>query len=218
MTGRRLVFGTLALPYDSRMDAPKISLRRAILVLSAVTALMVGGYISFRNVRQQAAVAQIQRLGGRVRPLKRGPGWLRRMLPDRMFKVFDGVYLVNLRGTEATDADFACLEQMRGLQRLNLSHTRLTDAGLIHLEGLNELKALDLSDTQVSDAGLASLSGLSRLEYLYLDRTAVTDAGLVHLHSLSHLQHLSVEETGVTDRGIAGLEQQLKDEGSRQTR
>ena len=40
---------------------------------------------------------------------------------------------------------------------VNLGGTNITDAGLRHLQGLINLKRLHLLDTQVTDAGVAEL-------------------------------------------------------------
>lgn len=188
------------------MDVSKSHPLRLFLALGAVAILVGGGYFALQSVQRQSAVAKVERLGGTVVPLKRSALGLRRIFGDRLLQAFDGVYLVNLRGTSVTDADLDCLEEMPTLQRLNLSQTAVTDAGLVHLRNLADLRALDLSGTRITDAGLRHLSQLNRLEYLYLDQTAVTDAGLDHLDGLSNLEHLSADNAKVSERLFETLE------------
>lgn len=180
-------------------------LAAALVVVVAGICVQIGAELRQR----QQAVAAVEALGGRTRPLKRGPGWLRDTLGNGLMKVFDGVYLVNLQGREVTDEDLRQLRDLPEMQRLNLRDTPIDDSGLVHVGHLTELRALDLGGTQVTDAGLIHLKGLKRLRYLYLDGTGVTDAGLRHLHGLRSLQHLDVEATEVTAEGLERLRRVL---------
>ncbi len=68
------------------------------------------------------------------------------------------ILLVNLNGTQITDAGLVHLEGLTSLQELNLDNThQITDAGLVHLEGLTSLRMLFLHNTQITDAGVAKL-------------------------------------------------------------
>ena len=88
------------------------------------------------------------------------------------------VAILNLRGTEVTDAGLAHLAGLTGLVKLHLEKTKVTDAGLEHLKGLENLESLNLYGTEVTDAGLAHLEGLKKLKKLYLWQTKVTDEGV----------------------------------------
>jgi hypothetical protein len=46
---------------------------------------------------------------------------------------------------------------------VDLAGTQITDAGLENLRGLKQLQGLDLGGTQITDAGLAHLKGLTQL-------------------------------------------------------
>ena len=64
---------------------------------------------------------------------------------------------------------------------LNLNGTQVTDAGLKELAGLTQMQNLGLSRTQVTDAGLKELTGMKNLQMVNLVGTKVTDAGVQEL-------------------------------------
>lgn len=171
--------------------------------------LTIVGLAVVAHNRQAAAIAEIERLGGRVVSSQSGPDWLRRLVGDEAMRAFDRATLVNLSETAVEDHDLMILRRLRGIERLNLRGTAIADSGLAHLASLERLRALDLGETRITDAGLVHLSGLSELEYLYLSGTRVTDAGLVHLKGLTHLRHLALDGTGVTPAGVATLRASL---------
>lgn len=135
---------------------------------------------------------------------------------------------LDLRGTDATDADLAFLGDPafsqvssvllartrvgdRGLERLrtlrvrqlDLYLTAVTDAGMEHLRGL-PVERLDLTGTAVGDTGLVRLGGLP-LRTLVLRETKVTDAGLGALRDMP-LRYLDLSYTAISDAGLARLE------------
>ncbi len=147
-----------------------------------------------RNTDQVKAIAEIDRLGGKVIAD-----------PDKVHRS-TAVWGVVLAWTdEVTDAGLAHLEALTQLQYLDLSVTKITDAGLKHVKGLVQLQSLNLQVTKVADAGLEHLKGLTKLQVLNLWRTQVTDTGLVHLQGLTKLQVLNLSETQVTDAGLIHL-------------
>jgi hypothetical protein len=92
---------------------------------------------------QEKAIAEIQKLGGKVTIDKDKPA--------------KPVLEVHLSGTRVTDAG---LEHLRGLTELillNLMNTQVTDAGLEHIKGLKNLQTLNLTGTKVTDEGVKNL-------------------------------------------------------------
>ena len=83
--------------------------------------MIVGTKIGLSQHRQQTAIAEIERLGGVVSLRNGGPDWLRRIVGNKSMRFFDGVYLVNLRDTQATDSDLENLHAMTEIERLNLA-------------------------------------------------------------------------------------------------
>jgi hypothetical protein len=116
---------------------------------------------------QDAAVAAIRKLGGRVERDAEAPG--------------KPVVAVDLYRTPVSDVGLAHLKGLANLETLFLYRTRITDGGLAHLKGLAKLQTLSLSGTEVTDGGLAHLKGLANLRTLYLVVTKVTDKGVADL-------------------------------------
>jgi len=79
------------------------------------------------------------------------------------------------------------LKGLTSLRILDLGGTQVTDAGLEHLEGLTNLEVLGLAGTRVTDAGLERLKGMTSLRRLELHRVKnapymqVTDEGVKKL-------------------------------------
>ncbi|HVF30726.1 MAG TPA: amidohydrolase family protein, partial [Pyrinomonadaceae bacterium] len=136
-----------------------------------------------------AAVAEIQKLGGRIETNAGG-----------------GVVKIDLNNAKLTDNDLRHIERFHELEWLDLRITPVTDEGVARLGGLRKLKFLNLFRTGLSDKGLASLQGLNNLETLLIGRTLITDAGLKNLESFSKLRKLSVFQTAVSDAGLSSLE------------
>ena len=172
------------------------------LLVPVMAGLLLAGFQFSLYFRQQAAVQQIEKLGGRVVTTHGDPRWIRWLIGGKSLRFFEQATVVNLSQNEVEDADLIPLRNLNGLQRLNLNETRITDDGLRHLEELTGLKALDLSGTQITGNGLEHLRGLTALEYLYLSRTKVGDADLRHLKKLTNLGHLDVTGTAVTEEGV----------------
>ena len=172
------------------------------LLVPVMAGLLLASFQFSLYCRQQAAVQQIEKLGGRVVTTHGDPRWMRWLIGGKSLRFFEQSTVVNLSQNEVEDADLIPLRNLNGLQRLNLNETRITDDGLRHLEELTGLKALDLSGTQITGNGLEHLRGLTALEYLYLSQTKISDADLRHLKKLTNLRHLDVTGTAVSDAGV----------------
>src|SRR5262245_14276515 len=123
--------------------------------------------------RQQAAICEIERVGGVVDIHPRGPEWLRQRLGNERMRMFDDVTGVHLSRTPAIDATLVCLKWLTNLQELSLCQTQVTDTGLAVVGGMSQLRNLWLDHTHVTDAGLIHLRSLTRLEILWLRHTQV---------------------------------------------
>ena len=113
---------------------------------------------------EAAAVAAIQRLGGKVEFDTNGP--------DRR------VQKVYLHQTRVRDDDLAVFEKLPKLQNVFLGKTDITDEGLKHLELATELRTISLNGTRVTDRGLLHLKDLKQLKTVNLQETKVTPAGI----------------------------------------
>ncbi len=179
------------------------------LLVPVMAGLLLAGFQFTLFYRQQAAVQQIEKLGGRVVTTHGDPRLIRWLIGGKSLRIFEQATVVNLRQTAIEDADLILLRNLNGLQRLNLGETGITNDGLQHLAGLTGLKALDLSSTQITGKGLEHLHRLTDLEYLYLSRTKVGDADLRHLQGLTILRHLDVTGTAVSNEGVEEIKRHL---------
>ena len=172
------------------------------LLVPVMASLLLAGFQFSLYYRQQAAIQQIEILGGRVVTTHGDPRWIRWLIGGKSLRFFEQATVVNLSQNKVEDPDLIHLRNLNGLQRLNLNETRVTDDGMRQLEGLTGLKALDLSGTQITGNGLEHLRGLTALEYLYINQTKVGDADMRHLKGLTNLRHLDVTGTAITNEGV----------------
>ena len=144
--------------------AARISVRLWVSILATA----IGCHQPAGHPDESAAVAAIQKLGGKVEFDHPGAG-------RRVIKVY-------LHNTAVQDADLAALEKLPKLKNVFLGKTQIGDAGLEYLQRASELQTLSLNSTRVTDAGLKSLTGLTNLKTLNLQETQVTAAGAAQLH------------------------------------
>ena len=111
--------------------------------------------------------------------------------------------VLQLVGTNVTDADLAHLRGLAKLEGLGLRATAVTGSGLAQLASLRKLGFINLADTKLTDAEMPILGQLAGITGLNLSNTKITDAGLIHLKSMSRLTKLTLTGTAVTDAGIA---------------
>jgi hypothetical protein len=181
------------------------------LLLPVLVGLLLAGFQFSLYSRQQAAIQQIEKRGGRVVTTHGDPRWIRWLIGGKSLRIFEQATVVNLSQNMVEDVDLMLLRNLNGLQRLNLNETGITDDGLRHLDGFAGLKALDLSGTQITGNGLEHLRGLTALEYLYLSQTKVGDAELHHLSGLIGLGQLDVTDTAVSEEGVEEIKRHLPD-------
>ncbi len=151
----------------------------------AVVLLVVGTGLRFGLpiYRQQVAISEIERVGGVVRTNQPGSfsGWT----GDKRFSPFYECTQVYLGRSNCTDADLACLRELKAIRTLTLHNTQVTDAGLVHLNCLSRLAHLDVRNTRITDLGLSQLNGLTQLTVLQYDGSRVTEAGASKLKKAS---------------------------------
>ena len=184
-------------------------------VLGVWLALVASGWTAEPSIDQATAIAQIEKLGGKVAIDETRPGnpviWVSFLGPEvtdahlGSLKGLTSLESLNLVWTRVTDTGLACVKEMTKLQSMNMHGTPITDAALEHFKVLTELEALDLYGTQVNGSGLAHLKGLTRLNSLGLGATKLTDAGLEHLRWFTQLHSLDLIWTGTSDAGLRQL-------------
>jgi len=174
---------------------------RTLFVLVLVAAIPCGLF-KWRIATKREAVADIERLGGKVSydwqraGMNEPPGapWLRKLLGDDVLanvvcvklpprRILVGEYRLSSLAYEhgAKDGDLRLVAIFPNLERLDLPETEIGDTGLAYLRRLTSLRLLNLRHTKVSDDGLIHLKGLWRLEQLILRGTGVTKGGASEL-------------------------------------
>jgi hypothetical protein len=202
---------------------------RYFAVVMVLLGSVGGGWVSVRMHRREAAIHTIERAGGEVTRVPRGPswwpGWLRQAFEDAQFisliernftdtdmevlaslPLIDTVYLDH---TDITNAGLLHLADHCYLETLSLYDTKIAGSGLLHLVRLRKLRILTVGHTQIEDSSLVGVAALTSLQFLDLRETRVTDAGLVHLKGLTSLRSVYLNGTEVSDAGIADLQRSL---------
>jgi hypothetical protein len=163
--------------------------------------------------RQQAALAAIKKLGGKVDFL-RSNGKAHTLDFDQTpvtdadlmhAEAFPTINTVSLRfATNMTGTGFVHFKALTNLANLYLPGSTVTDEGLKHLTNVPTLVNLYIREVPITDAGFSHLAGLTNLRTLYIDKTKITDAGLDHLKGLK-LGGLYLQNTAITDAGLEHL-------------
>ncbi|QDT48113.1 Leucine Rich repeats (2 copies) [Symmachiella dynata] len=174
--------------------------RTGTLVLIAVVLLIGGGALMvwLPYHRNQVAIAEVERHGGRAYSEIVRPAWIPDAVDDGRLWVFERVIRVDLAVTQFSDEGLGYLQGLTNLNHLDLFDTQVTDAGLKHLRGQTNLQFLDLTSTHVSDLGLRHLQKLLSLESLLIGQTQVTQAGIDELQKA--LPHCSISDALRTGR------------------
>jgi hypothetical protein len=167
--------------------------------------LGLGVRIGVPAYRQQAAIQEVERVGGELlsRPLL--PEWFRKKLNNPSTACFDRPFLAYLEESSATDETLAALSHLTSIELLVLGKSQITDDGMDSISRLINLEELDLSNTSITDAGLARLTALPKLRRLFLFGTQVSDAGLAHLARHTELESVSLSDPRISDEGMRHL-------------
>ena len=98
---------------------------------------------------------------------------------EMLTRMFSKNQIIELYLRETQITDLAPLAELTNLRVLDLSGTQITDAGLAHLAGLTNLKVLNIGETGITDAELVHLAGLTNLQELDLTGCqGITDVGV----------------------------------------
>ena len=155
------------------------------------------------------------------------------MLAEELAKV-DSLTQLVIRQSSMTEAGWASLSQLQGLQNLDLrecpigdqqlitlttsmlklrsvrlngklGNCDVTDAGTEFLKNQGQLKLLALDGVKISSRTVAQIENCKSLSELYLAGTMVDDAGLGSLSQLSELKKLRLAQTEVSSAGLASV-------------
>lgn len=201
--------------YDGKWPLLKFILQAAVFVLSGITGLCFGFFVS-RFPRPAE---------GNTRPERSAFRRYAKYTFLLTFFVALGWVLVKMEQIrrqwtdESRWADAgACASYREGklvglrFNTLTLSlnyygHVRRGDADLGLVKDRPDLIDLGLTDWELTDDGLGQLQGSLWLRWLELDGTQVTDAGLHHLTKFPYLLRLDLSRTRVTAKGLEALSQ-----------
>ena len=172
--------------------------------------------IAAHNIDESQAIAEIERLGGKVKRDDKLPGQpvtgVERFRCFRfenkdlyLLKSLKNLTTLDLSDNPIKDAGFKELAELKNLTTLNLGSTQITDAGFKGLGQLKNLTTLDLSNTQIADTGAKELRELKRLTTLNLSAAPITDESIKALRELTNLTTLDLSSTDVTGAGLRQL-------------
>jgi hypothetical protein len=91
-----------------------------------------------------------------------------------------------------TDADLACLADLKRLTMVQIGPPDFTDKGIRHLSRLPNIERLGVGGPGLTDEALKSLSDMKTLNHLTITDGNFTDMGLRHIEGLQLLHHLSI--------------------------
>ena len=157
-----------------------------------------------QNSKEQAAITQIETLGGRVLYIAKDAKEYSVTITKDSFGKAKGFTVTNAK----------LLGELDNAMEISLQHPDADDAWVAPLKGLNGLKKLHLEKTKVTDQSLDTVGGLANLEYLNLYGTGVTDAGLDKLKNLKHLQSLYLWQTKVTEAKAKAFQEAMAKAGN----
>ncbi|HVX14197.1 MAG TPA: hypothetical protein VHC22_23625 [Pirellulales bacterium] len=157
---------------------------RGVVSAGLCVGLLLPGCSRGPEPEQAALIAEIERLGGRVKFDERqaigevalGGTQVSGELLARL-SLFPDLKTLSLFDSPIGDDDLAQIAALPQLETLYLGRTHVTDAGLARVAGFAGLKTVGLSDTQVSDQGVELLAALGRLRSINLRHTRVSRAG-----------------------------------------
>jgi hypothetical protein len=181
-----------------------LSLRIFVILLSLLCVVSVL-WIGVPAYRRDAAIQQIERVGGSVGSEPRVPEWLRPIVGRRFTNATGVVKLALFRGPGITEGDLKCLNQLPDVTQLFIFGVNITEGGLEIVISLQNCDYLDLGGSTVDDRGLERITQMKQLRVLFLPGAKVTDSGLAHLRELRCLEYLDLQETSITDAGLNAI-------------
>jgi beta-lactamase regulating signal transducer with metallopeptidase domain len=170
---------------------------------------------SVRQSRHEAAVAQIEKLGGQVEVKTSETGedytevFLSGSRRNATFNKGGEILHLYVDRWEGGDEGIKHLKGLANLKKLRIQSVEtFTNEGMAQLKDIKSLESLTLVRTQVTDDDLIYLKNLTNLESLgLLSNSQITDKALDHLRSLTNLKKLRLDDTQVTDEGLQKLKQ-----------
>jgi hypothetical protein len=199
----------------------RVRVTRRLLMLVIVGLSVVLARTTNRARRQEAAIAKITRLGGKVGfdynyivdrgnwPPSHGgdppaPRWLLERIGPEYFRQANFVGFADPPPKVRAIPDLAFLEDLPQVRVLVLDRTSFPDSELAHAHALNLIRFL-ATDSTLGDEGLAHLDDMAELWEIDLSGSRVTDRGLAHLARMPKLRFVELRSLTLTDAGLAHL-------------
>ncbi|QDU29324.1 Gluconolactonase precursor [Anatilimnocola aggregata] len=166
-------------------------------------------------------IAEIKRLGGKVKSEVVAPQWLRAITGDGALTIFQRIVEIDLNERtdghkeptpkkltdRVTDEFLQNIGQQRLLRNLQLSGTAVTSAGLVHLGTLPNLEKLNLCLTAVSDEGFEHLGKLRKMKRMTVCASKITGSGFKYLTRLKQLESINLHSSPASDEGLKAIGQ-----------
>ena len=95
-------------------------------------------------------------------------------------------------GGSFTDADLACLTDLKHLKSLSIGPRNFTDKGMAYLAGLTNMERLSIGGPNLTDQGLKNLANMKKLWSLSISDGNFSEQGLRFLEGLKRLRYLSI--------------------------
>ncbi|MBI3862241.1 MAG: hypothetical protein HY290_10135 [Planctomycetia bacterium] len=198
-------------PPRARLWIP-VSVRLFVAVLALAGLGRAFGF-GLHAYRQQAAIREVDRLGGKTLSVNRAPSWLKKWLSEGELRVFDeiqGVHFQDRRNPPIDDAGLAGLTKrlgrLKSVTYVTLDASRLTGAGIQCLAEIGNVERVYLSQigARPTAPGFDFYRPAELSVDLYKDR--FSDADLARIQSFQKLKYLWIGPSDVTDAGLAHLE------------
>jgi len=125
-----------------------------IFLATVVLVALAAGFVIGRPIyREQKAILEIERVGGKIGDRLPPPEQKRHWLRDLMGWRGCDITGVSLAETDADDETLARITGLSNLTTLRLASTRITNAGLMHLKVLKKLRFVDVRQTSITYDG-----------------------------------------------------------------
>jgi hypothetical protein len=151
------------------------------------------------SLRQQRALAELQRLGARID--QNYQELASTMGPLFMIEIGD-----NWRGTVD---DLRWLKFLHDVQQVSFVGEKVEDSWLAHIANMPNIQLVKIKRAKITDEGLAPLKTLARLEFLRLFYMNIGDGAVVHLAQCQRVTKLDLYGTKVTLDGETKLQAAL---------
>lgn len=215
---------TLSPRCDVRNPFPETYEMTRCLALSLFAALIVSvESIYAQEMKEDEAIAEIERLGGRAQLVRRQMERRRRPQaldfgaepPAPRAEKLQPVVTARLMGTRNFDERVRLLKHIPTLEEVVLDGTATTDGTFAELKPLSHLHRITMAfgfgpkrnttGGAITDQGMEELQHIRSLTSLELTSDNIGERGVASLATLPNLEHLSLSGRGINDAALLRL-------------